>query len=106
MELRLPDSHFRALGLRVDAAQIPKVIARMEEWIARREGCRFVPVTGMHGVTEAQQDGKVKEILSGGGDRVGEGGYRVAEHAESGAMDVRTPRAIERAGADRSGRGV
>lgn len=58
------DSQFRVLGVRVDAAQIPKVIARMEEWIARREGCRFVAVTGMHGVTEAQHDGKFKEILN------------------------------------------
>lgn len=64
MELKLSDSQFRVLGVRVDAAQIPKVIARMEEWIARREGCRFVAVTGMHGVTEAQHDGKFKEILN------------------------------------------
>jgi N-acetylglucosaminyldiphosphoundecaprenol N-acetyl-beta-D-mannosaminyltransferase len=64
MELKPSDSQFRVLGVRVDAAQIPKVIARMEEWIARREGCRFVAVTGMHGVTEAQHDGKFKEILN------------------------------------------
>lgn len=64
MELKPSDSQFRVLGVRVDAAQIPKVIARMEEWIARRKGCRFVAVTGMHGVTEAQHDGKFKEILN------------------------------------------
>ena len=47
---------FCVLGVRVDAVQIPEVVARMEEWIARREGCRFICVTGMHGVTEAQHD--------------------------------------------------
>src|SRR6266436_2224930 len=55
---------FCVLGVRVDAVQIPDVIARMEEWIARREGCRYIAVTGMHGVTEAQHDGEFKEILN------------------------------------------
>ena len=55
---------FWVLGVRVDAVQIPDVIARMEEWIARREACRYIAVTGMHGVTEAQHDGEFKEILN------------------------------------------
>jgi N-acetylglucosaminyldiphosphoundecaprenol N-acetyl-beta-D-mannosaminyltransferase len=36
----------------------------MEAWIARRGGCRFICVTGMHGVTEAQHDGEFKDILN------------------------------------------
>jgi len=58
---------FCVLGVRVDAVQIPDVIARMEEWIARREGCRYIAVTGMHGVTEAQHDERFGEILNAAG---------------------------------------
>jgi N-acetylglucosaminyldiphosphoundecaprenol N-acetyl-beta-D-mannosaminyltransferase len=62
-----PESSFRVLGVRVDAVQIPQAVARMEQWITRREGCRYVAVTGMHGVTEAQHDRKFKEILNAAG---------------------------------------
>jgi N-acetylglucosaminyldiphosphoundecaprenol N-acetyl-beta-D-mannosaminyltransferase len=55
---------FFVLGVRVDAVQIPDVIARMEDWITRREACRYVAVTGMHGVTEAQHDGRFKDVLN------------------------------------------
>jgi N-acetylglucosaminyldiphosphoundecaprenol N-acetyl-beta-D-mannosaminyltransferase len=58
---------FRVLGVRVDAVQIPNVIARMEEWIARRDGCRYIAVTGMHGVAEAQHDRRFKHILNAAG---------------------------------------
>jgi UDP-N-acetyl-D-mannosaminuronic acid transferase (WecB/TagA/CpsF family) len=54
---------FSVLGVRVNAVQIPQVIARMEEWIARREGCRYIAVTGMHGVTEAQHDWRFRDVL-------------------------------------------
>ena len=64
---------FHVLGVRVDTVQIPDVIARMEEWIARREGCRFVAVTGMHGVTEAQHDAEFKTILNAAGLVVADG---------------------------------
>jgi len=40
---------FSVLGVRVDAVQIPEVVARMEEWIARRERCRYIAGDGMHG---------------------------------------------------------
>jgi N-acetylglucosaminyldiphosphoundecaprenol N-acetyl-beta-D-mannosaminyltransferase len=59
--------HFRVLSVRVDAVQIPDVISRMEEWIARRDGCRYIAVTGMHGVTEAQHDTEFKTILNSAG---------------------------------------
>ena len=55
---------FRTLGVRVDAVQIPKVIAQMEGWIGTRERCRYVAVTGMHGVTEAQRDPEFRQILN------------------------------------------
>ena len=67
------ESSFRVLGVRVDAVQIPQVVARMEEWIARRRQCRYIAVTGMHGVTEAQHDRKFKEILSAAGMVVPDG---------------------------------
>ncbi|MGI9072219.1 MAG: WecB/TagA/CpsF family glycosyltransferase [Bryobacteraceae bacterium] len=55
---------FTALGVRVNAIQIPDVVARMEAWISERKGCHFIAVTGMHGVIEAQHDPSFKEILN------------------------------------------
>lgn len=66
-------ARFRVLGVQVDAVQIADVIARMEEWIARRDGCRYIAVTGMHGVTEAQHDATFKEILHAAGMVVPDG---------------------------------
>jgi N-acetylglucosaminyldiphosphoundecaprenol N-acetyl-beta-D-mannosaminyltransferase len=63
-----PRNHsYRVLGVRVDVVQIPEVISRMEEWIERRNGCRYIAVTGMHGVMEAQHDLKFKDILNTAG---------------------------------------
>ena len=56
---------YDVLGVRVNAVQIPGVVDRMEEWIARREACRFVAVTGMHGVMLAQHDPAFRQVLSG-----------------------------------------
>jgi hypothetical protein len=47
---------FRVLGVRVHAVQIPKVVMLLENWIAKPAGSRYVAVTGMHGVMEAQRD--------------------------------------------------
>lgn len=55
---------FRVLGIKVNAVQIPAVIAQMQVWIAARSHCRFIAVTGMHGVTEAQHDVHFKRILN------------------------------------------
>ncbi len=55
---------FGVLGVLVDAVQIPDVIARMEEWIAKREACHLVAVTDMHSMMEAQQDAQFKAILN------------------------------------------
>jgi N-acetylglucosaminyldiphosphoundecaprenol N-acetyl-beta-D-mannosaminyltransferase len=54
---------FNVLGVRVDAVQIPDVIARMQRWIKERQGSRFIAVTGMHGVMEAQHDPHLKCVL-------------------------------------------
>jgi N-acetylglucosaminyldiphosphoundecaprenol N-acetyl-beta-D-mannosaminyltransferase len=54
---------FRVLGVRVNAIQIPEVIALMEQWIANGEQSHYIAVTGMHGVTESNQDAQFKAIL-------------------------------------------
>jgi len=56
---------YSLLGMRVDAVQIPDTIARMEDWIGRREACHFVAVTDMHSVMEAQHDRGFKSMLMG-----------------------------------------
>ena len=80
---------FSVLGVRVDAVQIPEVVERVEEWIARREGCRYVAVTGMHGVMEAQHDGEFKTILNGAGLVVPDGMPLVWIGRQKGFPEVR-----------------
>lgn len=58
-----PNDYF-VLGTRVDAVQIPGVIAQMQDWIARRDACRYIAVTGMHGVTEAKHDPQLRAALA------------------------------------------
>lgn len=60
----LDDRVFRVLGVRVNAVQIPEVVAQMESWICEGNRCHFIAVTGMHGVTEAQHDPLFKVILN------------------------------------------
>ena len=55
---------FRVLGVRVDVLEISDAICQIEQWISRRGTSRFVAVTGMHGVTEAQHDPAFKTILN------------------------------------------
>jgi N-acetylglucosaminyldiphosphoundecaprenol N-acetyl-beta-D-mannosaminyltransferase len=54
---------FCVLGVRVDALQIPDVIARMEEWIARREACRYIAVTNVHVLMEARHSPLFRTVL-------------------------------------------
>ena len=56
---------FEVLGVRVDAVQIPDVISQMQTWIASTSVGRFIAVTGMHGVVEAEHNPSFKEILNG-----------------------------------------
>jgi N-acetylglucosaminyldiphosphoundecaprenol N-acetyl-beta-D-mannosaminyltransferase len=55
---------FRVLGVRVHAVQIPQVVTLLENWIAKPVESRYVAVTGMHGVMEAQKDPSFREILN------------------------------------------
>ena len=54
---------FHALGIRVDAVQIPDAIGRLENWIRERTGTRYVAVTGMHGATESLGDTHFRDVL-------------------------------------------
>jgi N-acetylglucosaminyldiphosphoundecaprenol N-acetyl-beta-D-mannosaminyltransferase len=56
-------SHFKVLGVRVDAVQIPEVVSQMERWIQERGAVHFIAATGMHGIMEAQQDAGFRSIL-------------------------------------------
>jgi N-acetylglucosaminyldiphosphoundecaprenol N-acetyl-beta-D-mannosaminyltransferase len=60
----LPSSSYRVLGVRVHEVQIPEICTRVEEWIQHRDCCRYVAVTGMHGIIEAQRDPTLKYILN------------------------------------------
>jgi N-acetylglucosaminyldiphosphoundecaprenol N-acetyl-beta-D-mannosaminyltransferase len=53
---------FRVLGVRVHAVQIPDVVAQVRRWIEERTSARFITFTGMHGVTEAHRDPRLKAI--------------------------------------------
>ncbi|HLX70567.1 MAG TPA: hypothetical protein VKV04_13155 [Verrucomicrobiae bacterium] len=49
-------TRFPVLGVGVNAVQIPQVIQILENWIAERKAPKYVAVTGMHGLSEAQHD--------------------------------------------------
>ena len=59
-EVAIPS--YRVLGVRVDIVQIPDTIGIIERWIRDRSS-RYVAVTGMHGVSEAQRDPLFKSAL-------------------------------------------
>ncbi len=56
-------SSYCVLGVRVDAVQIPDVVSRMGEWIERREACRYIAVTDMHSLMQAQHSASFKTVL-------------------------------------------
>ena len=62
-ETHKPDSRFAVLRVPVDAIQIPEVIEWIETQISIRSRCRFIAVTGMHGVVEAQHDPSFRYML-------------------------------------------
>jgi N-acetylglucosaminyldiphosphoundecaprenol N-acetyl-beta-D-mannosaminyltransferase len=55
---------FPILGVWFDAMQIPDVIRHMRQWIAGPGGCRYIAVTGMHGIMEARRKVKFKRALA------------------------------------------
>jgi N-acetylglucosaminyldiphosphoundecaprenol N-acetyl-beta-D-mannosaminyltransferase len=54
---------FRVFGLRVDAVQIPGVVAQMEAWISQRGGLRFIAVTNVHVLMEARHSLSFRRVL-------------------------------------------
>jgi N-acetylglucosaminyldiphosphoundecaprenol N-acetyl-beta-D-mannosaminyltransferase len=56
-------SSFSVLGVRVDAVQIPDVLSQMEDWIHQHSACRYIAVTDMHSVMQAQHSASFKKIL-------------------------------------------
>ncbi|HIK58131.1 MAG TPA: glycosyltransferase [Nitrospinaceae bacterium] len=56
--------NLKVLGVNVDAIQIPEVISHMKDWIQNRDNGRYITVTGMHGVMEAQSDASFKNVLN------------------------------------------
>jgi N-acetylglucosaminyldiphosphoundecaprenol N-acetyl-beta-D-mannosaminyltransferase len=57
------EASFNVLGVRVDAVQIPDVMSRMEEWIGQHGTCRYIAVTDMHSLMQAQHAASFKKIL-------------------------------------------
>ena len=55
---------YRILGVRLDAVQFAGVIARMDDWIARRDACRFIAVADMHSIMEALHSRTFKIVLN------------------------------------------
>jgi N-acetylglucosaminyldiphosphoundecaprenol N-acetyl-beta-D-mannosaminyltransferase len=55
---------FPVLAVRVDAVEIPEVVAQIEEWVQHRQGCHTIAATGMHGIVEARHDPSFREILN------------------------------------------
>lgn len=55
---------FRVLGVRVDAVDMTDAVTRMENLIESRKSGSYVAVTGMHGVAEARQDSRFRDILN------------------------------------------
>lgn len=55
---------FSLLGVRVHALEIDSVIAVIRDWIRDRTGSRYIAVTGMHGVMEAQGNLALQRILA------------------------------------------
>ena len=64
IESKDPLCHFRVLGARVHAVQIPDVVGQMERWIRSHSATHFITVTGMHGVIESQSDPRLRTILN------------------------------------------
>ena len=58
------DATFEVLGVRVDATQIPDVVRELKNWIVQGTASRWVAVTGMHGISVAQDDDGFKGILN------------------------------------------
>jgi N-acetylglucosaminyldiphosphoundecaprenol N-acetyl-beta-D-mannosaminyltransferase len=64
---------FSVLGTVFNVMQIPDVIIQMRQWIMRRESCRYVAVTGMHGIINAREKEEFRQALADAGLVVADG---------------------------------
>lgn len=64
---------FQLLGVRISAVQIPDVISDIEAFIQQRAPCRYIAVTDMHSLMEAQHRADFKEVLNGAAFAVPDG---------------------------------
>jgi N-acetylglucosaminyldiphosphoundecaprenol N-acetyl-beta-D-mannosaminyltransferase len=64
---------FKVLGVRVDAVQIPDVVAQMEQWIREQRGSHFVTLTNVHSVMEAHRDVAFREVINAADRSVADG---------------------------------
>jgi N-acetylglucosaminyldiphosphoundecaprenol N-acetyl-beta-D-mannosaminyltransferase len=55
---------FRVLGVKVHALETSEAVTRMQQLIESRETGHYLAITGMHGVAEASQDSRFREILN------------------------------------------
>jgi N-acetylglucosaminyldiphosphoundecaprenol N-acetyl-beta-D-mannosaminyltransferase len=58
---------FPVLGVRVHAVQINDIIRIVEQWVCQRGAAQYIAVTGMHGISEAQEDSLFRDILQSAG---------------------------------------
>jgi N-acetylglucosaminyldiphosphoundecaprenol N-acetyl-beta-D-mannosaminyltransferase len=58
---------FPVLGVRVHAVQITDIIRIVEQWVRQRGAAQYIAVTGMHGISEAQEDSHFRDILQSAG---------------------------------------
>lgn len=54
----------QVLGVRVHMVQMGEALAQLEYWINGPDRCRYVVVTQMHGVMEAQREPEFRKILN------------------------------------------
>jgi N-acetylglucosaminyldiphosphoundecaprenol N-acetyl-beta-D-mannosaminyltransferase len=64
---------YKVVGVRVDALQMPEVIAQLQQWIANGSGGNYVAVTGMHGVSEVLRDPSLRQVINHAGMVVPDG---------------------------------
>jgi exopolysaccharide biosynthesis WecB/TagA/CpsF family protein len=59
-----PEPTFDVLGVRVHAVQIPEMIRRLEQWIAEGPRGRYVTLTNVHAIMEAQAQPAFRRALN------------------------------------------
>jgi len=56
-------SHYRVLGSRVAAVQIPDIIAIFQKWIRDRGPSRYVAVCNVHMIVEAERSASFRKVM-------------------------------------------